>query len=59
MHLNYLCDVGLNLLARSIFLSAPIVFNDVGTVAITGHFLCGGGRGEYGFEGLPTKNEFH
>jgi hypothetical protein len=54
MHINYLHDMGLDLPARIIPLSTPVVFNYVGIIAVTGHFLCGGGRGEYGFEGLPT-----
>jgi hypothetical protein len=57
MHLNYLCDVGLDSLARNISLGASVVFNDVGAIAVTGHFLCGGGGGKYGFKGLPTKHE--
>jgi hypothetical protein len=39
-------------LARKILLHLSVVFNDVGTVAIAGYFLCGGRRHKDSFEGL-------
>jgi len=39
-------------LARKILLRPSVVFNDVGTVAIAGYFLCGGRRHKDSFESL-------
>jgi len=52
LHLNDLRYMGFDFLARNIHLRASIVFDDVGTITITGYLLCGGRRCKDGFEGL-------
>lgn len=53
MHLNDLRYMRLHFLAGRILLGTSVVFNDIGSIAITVNVFCRGRRGKNSFEGLP------
>jgi hypothetical protein len=53
VHLDDLRHVCLDFLSRrEILISASISLDHIGSITVTGNFPRGGGRREYGFEGL-------